>query len=625
MPVGKTWYVPCSPRSPTKIAPEVQLLQNLEGEDWNLLDESLFKDLTNKGIRRDVARDKCLLTQMKFADLLSKCLTFEGSISEARPTFSARDRVAPMKSFGFAYIDSRGKVRITKAGKRLATNKRPEEVFLKQLLKWQYPSYQHRGARYQNFSIFPFVEVLRLLKELGGLTKREIAMFVITMTRSDQRDHVIKQIQRFRKRYQRVRGKTPKRRFILQEHYNLFSRIYSKDIKRGIKIRERRGARVTVEDFVKTKMGNSMDVADAMIRYFRYSALLSIKGDKLVIASGKLDEVDVILSMEFNLNPNYNDVDAFYSYFGDPTLPVLPYETAEILQVKVTELYNHCVGVVQKIQHIDPTFKKVLPALPPLPSMKIEQLKDESYLFAQLKLDLGKKLLELETRRRPEVIKEIIEMFRNIKETIDPSAYLEWNTWRSFLLLDQAEEIRPNFPVDEDLQPLGNAPGNKSDIEGYFGEFVILVEVTLSAGARQYDTEIEPVTRHIGRFQFQESAKARPRKVYGWFIAPEINPATSNYFFVHLKLMSVPEFGGYITTIPMRLRQFIDILKFSVQMGGLSRSEVRDLLERLENLKDVCSNHSEWVGNFPSVINHWKRMIIAKRGHTNLPLFFSQN
>ena len=51
--LSRTWYVSCSPRSPEKIAPELEQLAKLEGESWT---------------ERDSAGN--LMTQIKFASLL---------------------------------------------------------------------------------------------------------------------------------------------------------------------------------------------------------------------------------------------------------------------------------------------------------------------------------------------------------------------------------------------------------------------------------------------------------------------------------------------------------------------------------------------------------------------------
>jgi hypothetical protein len=51
------------------------------------------------------------------------------------------------------------------------------------------------------------------------------------------------------------------------------------------------------------------------------------------------------------------------------------------------------------------------------------------------------------------------------KTTPDPSLYLEWNSWRSFVMLNDAKQVIGNFRFDLDGQPLNTAPGNVPDIE----------------------------------------------------------------------------------------------------------------------------------------------------------------
>ena len=115
--VSRTWYVSCSPRSPEKIKPELEQLATLEGEPWTARDSS-----------------GNLVTQKRLARLLQETPTFEGNKNEKDPSFSARDRFAPMQTYGFAYIDSDRILRITDAGRQLINGERIQELYLKQML-----------------------------------------------------------------------------------------------------------------------------------------------------------------------------------------------------------------------------------------------------------------------------------------------------------------------------------------------------------------------------------------------------------------------------------------------------------------------------------------------------------
>ncbi len=129
MGTSRTWYVSCSPRSPEKIAAELALLAGFDGQPW---------------WKKDAASGR-LVNQIAFAKELQRLESFEGRISQRVPELSARDRLAPIQTYGFAFVDSDGKIRITAAGQRLIHGTRVHELFLKQMLKWQYPSWQHGG------------------------------------------------------------------------------------------------------------------------------------------------------------------------------------------------------------------------------------------------------------------------------------------------------------------------------------------------------------------------------------------------------------------------------------------------------------------------------------------------
>jgi len=95
--------------------PEIELLiRHFNGEVWN-------KD-----------------TQVKFMQVLREGSFFEGTGTND-PAFSARDRInrAP-KALGF--VNLKPVISLTPAGKELLNSKRKDEVFLRQMLKFQIPS-----------------------------------------------------------------------------------------------------------------------------------------------------------------------------------------------------------------------------------------------------------------------------------------------------------------------------------------------------------------------------------------------------------------------------------------------------------------------------------------------------
>ena len=111
-------FLTTSPRTPEKMIPEIALLiEHFANQPW---------DNT---------------TQRTFMEVLRKEQFFNGS-GQNDPAFSARDRInrAP-KSLGFVTLSPT--ISLTPAGKLLLHSKRKEEIFLRQLLKFQVPSPYH--------------------------------------------------------------------------------------------------------------------------------------------------------------------------------------------------------------------------------------------------------------------------------------------------------------------------------------------------------------------------------------------------------------------------------------------------------------------------------------------------
>ena len=113
---NKLLFFTTSPRTPAKMIPEIQLLhENFSGLSWNKS------------------------TQEQFIDKLAQSDFFEGKGSPTDKAFSARDRInrAP-KALGF--INLKPHIELTEAGIAFVYGKRPQEIFLRQLLKFQLPS-----------------------------------------------------------------------------------------------------------------------------------------------------------------------------------------------------------------------------------------------------------------------------------------------------------------------------------------------------------------------------------------------------------------------------------------------------------------------------------------------------
>lgn len=172
-----SWSFPTSPRNPAKIPFELKILAPLVVE-WKHQGKSWSPQTTQiefgKALR-DFEADKD-------EEDMEESLAFQkqaDEISESHLAWTARARFGTFKFLGFVTVTGNGYAELTEAGQRMANTKRPDSVMLKQLIKWQYPDNQHKGTQYPEniFHIWPFVAVARLIKELRGLTKNELALF----------------------------------------------------------------------------------------------------------------------------------------------------------------------------------------------------------------------------------------------------------------------------------------------------------------------------------------------------------------------------------------------------------------------------------------------------------------
>lgn len=157
-------------------------------------------------------------------------------------------------------------------------------------------------------------------------------------------------------------------------------------------------------------------------------------------------------------------------------------------------------------------------------------------------------------------------------------AYLEWALWRAFLAIDSLTnkpwEAR-RFQIDQDFLPVGCAPGGGPDAFFEYDEEVIVVEATLSDSSRQEAMEGEPVRRHVA--DFQEHYSASRKKVYGLFVAKNINSNTAHTF--RMGEWYLPgDRPLYLDIVPVRLDQVIALIRSRIADPRQIRAQLLHLL-----------------------------------------------
>lgn len=554
---NKLLFFTTSPRTPAKMIPEIRLLhEKFSNLPWNTS------------------------TQEQFIDELAQSEFFEGKGSPSDKAFSARDRInrAP-KALGF--INLKPCIELTEAGNAFIYGKRPQEIFLRQLLKFQLPSPYHLESKniVGTFYIRPYLEILRLVRELEYITFDEFKIFAVQMTNYHKFEMIRDSILHFREdKKQNIRQY---KRFANDVWENAILKIHSDRIAAG-KTKTRETNDASLKKFIATQKSNMRDYADACFRYLRYTELISIshRSRSISVFADKTVEVDFILST-VPRDPVYiDDMDAYKAHLFSANSPVL-----------FTDNRDNIVDILMRIGSFTRT---------DLACKNLEELKDLRDKIVKQHKDavIHEQVAEIKSYA---LYSEIIDTFNEIisNEYYDAPLMLEYNTWRAMTMLDGGN-IKGNFNFDDAGQPLSTAVGNMPDIECDYEDFSLSVEVTLQSGQRQYESEGEPVARHYGQLK-----KRTGKDTYCLFIAPTINPATLAHFY-GLNHLSIALYGGKSKIIPLELEQFMRLVENSYNYDTHPvPNDIRHFLDYAIRLCENATDENHWRCGLQACVDMW--------------------
>lgn len=551
---SKVLFLTTSPRTPEKMIPEIKLLvEHFAGSPWN-------KD-----------------TQRAFMDILREEQFFNGR-GEKDPALSARDRInrAP-KSLGFVVLSPQ--VSLTPAGRALLTAKRKDEVFLRQLLKFQVPSPYHRPtAKAAPFCVKPYLEMLRLVRTLGTLNFDELQMFGMQLTDWHEFDRIVGKIETFRTAKMKCRGmgRTFKTEYFRKE----LTDIFRERIARGeTKTRESRDA--SLKKFLRTQSNNMRDYADACFRYLRATGLVNVShvGKSLSIVRERMEDVDYILQTVEREPCFVDDERSYAAYLGNVDVPMLLTDDRQRLIEKLhTEFPEKKFRQDADIINLKDAYAALT-----------EQRKSAS---------LCKQARDIKDYKLYDDIQHTFGLIRR-RELYDLPLMLEWNTWRAMTMLDGGE-VKANLSFDDFGRPLSTAQGNVADIVCDYGDYMLSVEVTMASGQRQYETEGEPVSRHLGKMK-----KACGKPCYCLFIAPAINEACIAHFYA-LHKMNISYYGGKSVIIPLPLNIFQKMLEDSCKAEfAPNPAQVRHLFEYSEEVAGKSESEDVWYEQVKEKALNW--------------------
>lgn len=553
---GRTLFFTTSPRSPLKMVPEIEVLDKyFSGKKWNTE------------------------TQVAFIKKLAEGSAFEGKGSDKDLALSARDRItrAP-KALGF--VDLKPTIRLTEPGEKLINGKRTEEVLLRQILKFQLPSPYHKEPKEFDglFCVKPYLEILRLIYELGTLSFDELMIYGMQLTHYNKFDIIVAEVKQFRRL--RMYAKVSYKKFKVEQIQKEVERIYENDIQLG-QTKTRESTDKSREKYVKTKASNMRDYADACFRYLRATGLVEIsqRGHSLSIMPEKKTEVEFLLK-NIDRKPVFvDDEDKYKEYLFNSELPVLYTDDKN----RLLEQVKNVIGEKDDVDKLSTDDLKELL------NNAIETKKND--IINQ----------QVKSLKEYKAYDDVMTTFMDIKNNslYDAPLMLEWNTWRAMTMLDGGN-IKANLKLDDKGQPMSTAAGNMADIICDYEDFGLTVEVTMQSGQRQYEMEGEPVSRHLAKLK-----KETGKEAYCLFIAPKINESCIAYFYA-LHTMNIAFYGGKSVIIPIELDVFINMVEQSYKADYVpNSSQVKALFEYSLEQAKIANDENEWYAKVKDKALNW--------------------
>ena len=509
--------------------------------------------------------------------------------------FSMRGRQSlnPLTKFGFVIIDN-GTVKITELGKKLIESEKDAgDVFLKSFIKWQIPNPANNDfADNGDYDIVPFVAMLKLVDEVNkiesqrgnnpvGISKREFSLFVPSLIKHTQINEYASEIIKLR---DLQKGKTkPERKDIRENYRKQFAINFLND---------------SNEEEINKLLKNLQDYGDNAIRYFRLTKFIRIRGNGFYIdlEPNRHIEIESLFENDFFKPKSFADKDEYVAYMANNNLPILPWQTKN----KLSEIVD---GVYKDIKELQSNLGITVSDKKDISSMS----EDDLILYIDDLREIRKNLQEKDNHIKSQPISSItqyIDQLEKIFEFENRALMLEYLSTMGLHALNDAKEIKPNYPVGDDNEPTSTAPGGMADIECFYEDFNMICEVTMLNGRDQWFNEGQPVMRHLRDFENSN------KNAYCIFIAPTIHTDSAETFHI---ANTIGYKGSKQKIAPITIKQFVELLKTLKQMREENKHFTHNNLKNLvDNIAESANNinSDEWIANTQSIINTWSSNLV---------------
>jgi len=608
----KPWSISTTVRNPERLRSFLRVLKELEEQPFNYENQIKYQILL---IQNKLYKPTNLTKEQKeYFDDVEKEMSFSVAqeIFNAQnykdPPMRGRNSVAPLNKMGFCIAKNSVKgVKITSLSRYfLSEDYDLGKLFFMHFLKWQLPNPTSRQfSENDGFAIKPFIGTLHLIDEVNkiwnrigndpiGINKDEFSLFAPTLINYKDITNQAEKLIEYRIGLCSQKDNKKKKKF-RDDFRNNFAKIF---------------LRTNKSSDISKLLNNLKDYGDNAIRYFRLTRFLHIRGGGFYVdlEPRRSIELNKLLSTDNAAPLEFESADQYIKYLADLKQPILPWETKPKLE-KIANRLN------RDIQHYISDLKSKAVKTPIFSFQKIEKLNEEQLkqYIEKLRAD-RRRLQELETHFESQdisKIQEYMEALKNIHRSANKkSIELEKLITLALNALNDALEIKPNYPVGDDNEPTFTAPANKPDIECFYEKFNSVCEVTMLTNRSQWYNEGQPVMRHVREFERAHAGKS----TYCLFIAPRLHQDTIETFWMAIKYGYK---GAIQKIIPLSISQFIrlleSLLKIRKQGKRFTHDELLNLYEQILSLTDRVAHSEEWIEQIPETITKWQKSILARQ------------
>lgn len=576
-------------------------------KNWKELQEIYFEMLVEEGLAKSTAKDKAKDARQKTSSLVDL-----GLVDNERRLTEIGEKLYKInykKDYNF---------------NNLFFLRNDAYLYFKQLLKIRFDK---NKRYYENFDINPFLLLIYLILKLNSISKKA---FIYAFSLCQKFNDVLK-LEEFLKQnpdfdiYESLKSKIKEK-----ENYNQALKYFLNN-KKNLQTFEiilmdrksKKNASIFLELFneLKTfeKSKNKFEKLKNIINKFGSSKLKSEFRKRLNLGSFKEFQ-------QLKINKN----DAFLFYFFHTSKWKVNLEDYYDLNKRFIELSEVIIFEDEKIyldELVKLYFEDKLNNKNDYDKLSLKINFDENYFNKKLKdkyptteinlrEHIKKMKLQIRKNRFDALIKNkfsnenLIKLLKKIKKREDKSilSYIGWDadapTIFEYLIGVVFYKITKtidlnflNMNLNASMLPIRFASGSKADIVFKLDKEDMIIEVTLTTNENQRRMELEPVIRHIGKYNFQ-------KKSFGIFIAPYLDPnvlvvfrAYKNLNFYDVKDLNKKVKG--LEILPLSIDEIIYILKKNLNFN------------KFLDIKIKCINSKELDGV------KWYQEVVKKEFNEN--------